>query len=651
MQGMKSGILVSFAVLRITSTMPATPLSPDWLRERRHALLAGVLLSVLYLWLLAFRGYFEISLQTYVGKGTFFKVYWAGADQEYSESRSKRVRIHGGLHHLKLFIGNLGGIHKLRLDPVEYPGEVTILRAALSQTGFQPAELGPGNFDALQPLNQVESLEVRGAGLHVITDGRDGNLEWRVTPRGTGSFPWVHPVNVLLILGGCLFLGRSASTLVERHNYVVACLLAGSVLAGVMAVVSTIHTHPDERVHLEAIKYYADHWLPPSLDSPEIAGSFSDYGKSRLSTYEIFYPLAGYFTRLLAPLKSGDLFNARAFSVLQIVGLLLLVCLRSRFRYFALPLIITPQVWYLYSYPNSDAFALTLSLVAAYQLAVPDSALNRFLSEERPRRFLISLILFGFLAGSLLLAKQNFWFFLLFLFFYLLWRFRQGYYPAPWRTWLRVAMLAGIAVSMYGARMALDYAANGPDPRAKFEQYIEQTALEQYKPSTPLEEKHPFLYLKQRGKELDVVLDLLGWGTITFATAFGSYGYTQYFGSDDYFSAVRWLVSLLLGTMVLFALIKGPPETHTLILLAAVCAGLLMGASIWNSWNENFQPQGRYMAPILPMISVVYFHLRQYVSHRLIAALALALFALGAYSFIFIGLGQIAKTSFYTAVG
>jgi hypothetical protein len=399
------------------------------------------------------------------------------------------------------------------------------------------------------------------------------------------------------------------------------------------------------------VKYYSEHWLPPSLDSPEIAHSFSDYGKSRLSTYEMYYPMAGYFTRLLAPFKSSDLVNARAFSVLQIFGLLLMVCLRSRFRYFALPLILSPQVWYLYSYPNSDAFALTLSLIAAYQLAVPDSALNRFLSEVRPKRFLLGLILFGFLAGSLLLAKQNFWFVLLFFFLYVLWRIRQGYYPDIARVWIRIAMLACIAVVMYGARVGLDYAANGPDPKAKFDQYLEQTALEQYKPSTPLEDKHIFLYLKQRGNELDVVLQPLGWGSITFGTAFGAYGYTQYFGSDGYFTAVRWLATLLLLTIVLSALIRGPRETHTLILLAAFCATLLIGASIWSSWVEDFQPQGRYLAPILPMLSIVYFHLRQYMPHRLVAALAISLFALGFYSFVFIGLVQIAKTSFYTAAG
>ena len=217
--------------------------------------------------------------------------------------------------------------------------------------------------------------------------------------------------------------------------------------------------------------------------------------------------------------------------------------------------------------------------------------------------------------------------------------------------WIRVLMIATIAVSMYGVRTGLDYAANGPDPKAKFNQYIEKMAKEEFKPSTPLEKKHVYLYLKDRGKELDVVLQFLNWGPITFATAFGSYGYTQYFGSDTYFAVMKTLVAMLLGAIIFFALIKGPPEVHGLILIAGTCAGLLVAASIWSSWTENFQAQGRYMAPLIPILSVVYYHSRHYVNHKVISSIALALFAMSFYSFVFIGLVQIAKTSFYTGVG
>lgn len=631
--------------------MNPPPLSIEWLRERRIALAMGIVFAALYFHLFAFKSYFEIELQTFVGKGTFFKIYWADADQDYTESKSKRLRIRGGNYKIKLFLGNLGNIGKLRIDPVEYVGEAKIKSISLSQKGYDSIQLAGNQLNRVLPLNQIESVELEADGLHIISSGKDGNLELQIFPNPSGGFQWIHPINALIIILGCVALRRPVTLLQQEHRYVMIGLTIALVLAATMASITTIHVHPDERVHLEAVNYYSKHALPPSLDSPEIADSFSDYGKSRLSTYEIYYPLAGYFTRLLEPIKSPALLNARVFSVCLLLGLLLLSYARSKFRYFALPLILSPQIWYFFSYPNSDGFALAVSLIAAYQIAVSDSLLNRFLSKQKPQFYALSLLGFGGLAGVLLLTKLNFYFFLLFLFLYLLWRLTHGFYPSPGRLWTRVLMIGVIAVSMYGVRIGLDYAANGPDPKAKFNHYLEKTAKEEFKPSTPLEKKHVYLYLKDRGTELDVVLQFLNWGPITFATAFGSYGYTQYFGSDTYFAVMKTLVAMLLGAIIFFALTKGPPELHGLILIAGLCAGLLITASIWSSWTEDFQAQGRYMAPLIPIFSVVYYHARHFVNYKVISSIALALFVMSVYSFVFIGLAQIAKTSFYTGVG
>ncbi|MEJ2176838.1 MAG: hypothetical protein P8Y12_02540 [Gammaproteobacteria bacterium] len=631
--------------------MNSPPLSIEWLRERRIALAMGVVLAVLYLLLFAFKSYFEIELQTFAGKGTFFKVYWADADQDYTESKSKRLRIRGGNYNIKLFLGNLGNIGKLRIDPIEYVGEAKIKSISLSQKGYDSIRLAGNQLNRVLPLNQIESVKLETDGLRITSSGKDGNLELQIFPNPSGGFQWIHLINALIIVLGCVALRRPVALLQQQHRYVMVGLTVALALAAVMASITTIHVHPDERVHLEAVNYYSKHALPPSLDSPEIVNSFSDYGKSRLSTYEIYYPLAGYFSRLLGPIKSPELLNARAFSVCLLLGLLLLSFARSKFRYFALPLIISPQIWYLFSYPNSDSFALAACLIAAYQIAVSDSLLNRFLSEHRPNNYVLSLLGFGGLAGVLLLTKLNFYFFLLFLFLYLLWRQTNGFYPRPGRMWIRVLMLGVIAASMYGTRIGLDYAANGPDPKAKFNEYLELTAKDEFKPSTPLEKKHVYLYLKQRGNELDVVLQFLNWGSITFATAFGSYGYTQYFGSDTYFAVMKALVLLLLGAIVFYALVKGPPELHGLILIAGLCASLLISASIWSSWTENFQAQGRYMAPLIPILAVVYYHARHFVNYKVVSSIALALFVMSVYSFVFIGLVHIAKTSFYTGVG
>jgi len=359
----------------------------------------------------------------------------------------------------------------------------------------------------------------------------------------------------------------------------------------------------------------------------------------------LYYPLAGYFTRILEPTRISAVLNARIFGLLFLSAMLALAIARHNFRYFALPLIVSPQIWYLYSYSNSDGFALALGIFAAYQFALSDSALNRFLDDPEPRHYAISLTGFGFLAGALLLSKQNFYFLLLFIFLYVIWRIYNGYYKNPKMLWLRLAMIGIIAISMYGVRYGLDIAANGPDPGAKFQEYIDLMAKDEFNPKSPLEDQHIYLNLRQRGNSLDVVVQNLKWWPVTFATAFGSYGYTQYFGSDTYFNIVKILIGLLGSIIVFYSLVRGSTAIQLLILIAGFSAGLLILASIWSSWAVNFQAQGRYLAPIVPMISIVYYHVEKYINTTIFTTLVLLMFAISVYSFVFFGLGSLVNTS------
>jgi hypothetical protein len=609
-----------------------------------YALLLGILLGIVYINFFAYKAYFEIELGTHSDRATDFKVYWAKTDSDYVRHQSKRIRIGSGFHHIKVYLGDMGDIRKIRIDPLEYAGQADIRRVSISQNGYQTVEIGPQQFSQLQPLNEIESLEIQAGQLKVVTNGIDGNLELRLQPVKTDQPAWILWFNVVLIIGGCLVISATAASLQREHRYVVICLGVALVLATVMASITSVYVHPDERVHFEAIKYYGNHLLPPALDSPDISGSFSEYGKSRLSTYELYYPLSGYFTRILEPLRITPEINARIFGLLLFTTILIFASIRPKFRYFAVPMIVSPQIWYLYSYSNSDGFALALSIFAGYQFAVSGSALNRFLDETRPANYVLSLLGFGLLAGTLLLSKQTFYFFLLFLLLYTAWRTCNGYYKNSKQVWMRLAMIGVIAVSMYGIRYGLDYAANGPDPGAKFQEYIELTAKEEFNPKTPLEDQHIYLNLKQRGTDLDVLLKPLKWGTITFDTAFGAYGYTQYFAPDTYFEIVKILVFLLGATIVFYTLTKGTSSTQLLILLAASSACLLVLASLWMSWTVNFQAQGRYMAPIVPMFSIVYYHVREYLNNAVFITLVLCMFALSVYSFIFYGLGFLVNT-------
>ena len=42
-------------------------------------------------------------------------------------------------------------------------------------------------------------------------------------------------------------------------------------------------------------------------------------------------------------------------------------------------MLLAPQIWYIFSYFNGDAFPLFLATLIGYQTAVPDSLFNRYL--------------------------------------------------------------------------------------------------------------------------------------------------------------------------------------------------------------------------------------------------------------------------------
>jgi hypothetical protein len=103
-------------------------------------------------------------------------------------------------------------------------------------------------------------------------------------------------------------------------------------------------------------------------------------------------------------------------------------------------------------------------------------------------------------------------------------------------------------------------------------------------------------------------------------------------------------IALLFLAALLLAIIQSRSRTNfTLLLLFALCSGGLISASIWISWNMSFQPQGRYLLPILPMFSILYYHVREYALTNLLEWFSIILFLLAVYSFIFVGLANMSS--------
>ncbi len=609
------------------------------------------LLCALYLVFFGFRGFVQLDLELKSPYPSFFKIYWADEGDVFTEQNMRQVRVKPGKSDYRVFLTHLGNVDRLRIDPLEYAGEIDIHGIRISQQGYLDLALDfASGFDALKPINEVERdlKEADQTGLSLIATGGDSQLEWDVETQSTSFVPVLHIVNLFLIIGLVAVLRKPSTLLLENDRFVTASLLVVLLLATAMATITRPYVHPDEGVHYQAVSYYSNHFLPPALDSAEVAHTYSPYGVTRLGNYEIYYQLAGHFSWLLQPFQLSGLINARLFGLFML-GFMLVYCMRTpAFRVFAMPTLISAQTWYLFSYANSDGFALFAAIIASFQAAVPQSALNRFLRDEKVDRYVWSLLALGGLIGVLLLTKSNFYFFLVFLGAYFLWRMACGEFQNQKRFWSRAASLCLVGLALYGVRIALDHAANGPDPSALRTEMAEQHATDLYNPRTPNEKKHLYLYMKDRGFSLERILQKEKWLGKIFLNGFGSYGFTQYFPSGAFFETVKNTGLLLGAFIILGVLITGPPRAHGLILIVLVCAAALISVLLWRSWAISFQAQGRYLAPVLPMLGILFFHVREYLNQKILVSLVVAMFLLGVYSFLFVGLHDIPKLDYFS---
>jgi hypothetical protein len=615
-------------------------------RRSPFAATLGVILCIVYLYFFAYRALVEIELKIDSPYPGYFKIYWAEGDQAYTEKNARRVLITGTRQNYSMFLTNLANVSRLRIDPIEYQGTARLGRLSISQSGYDPVIFDSADELArIKPVQQIHSMRIVDNVLVLETSGEDGQLELAIDPPQASGFPFVHLVNLVLIFVAVLLLSRALGFLFRDDLYVPCSLLVVLILAAIMASLTGLDVHPDEQAHLKAVDYYSKHFLPPAIDSPAAENSFSVYGYSRLYNLELYYQVAGYFGRILSPLRLPAALDSRLFGLFLLAALTIASIKVTGFRVFVLPVLISAQTWYLFSYSNSEGFALFIAVVMSYQVACKESLFNRILSEPTPRHLWLYTAMFGVMAGVLLLLKTNFYFFILFLGMYLIWRIARGDFPNQKQLWQRLIIISIVGATVYGARIGLDIVVNGFDRQAKTEEMAELRAQPLYKPSTPLNEKHLYLYMRDRGVSLDRMIIKDMWGGKSFITAFGAYGFTQYFASPTFYELVRIIGFAILGLMLLGTLIHGPPSTHVLLMMIGICCSLLTVMLLWRSWTISFQPQGRYFAPILPMLGIMYYHIRPYVYDKVVAGLSVCLFLLGVYSFIFIGLLEIGKST------
>jgi len=425
------------------------------------------------------------------------------------------------------------------------------------------------------------------------------------------------------------------------------------ILAATMAFVSKPDAHPDEINHIEAGRYYLKYFDPPKAGDPRTLESLSKYGISYLNQFESVYFVAGNFAKILTVCGVPDYLALRLFN-LTLFGLLVALALRLRgqARIAFLPLFLSPQIWYIFSYFNGDALPLALSFVPVWLVARdffpprpdadPDDAdaddSDPDVAVQPPAWRTWALVLFA--TAAIFTCKMNYYVFLAYLFAF----------PAAiaanrgrWRSAAKIVML-GAVVALLGlaARQEFEHYVNG-DQANTSQMVAEQFAQQDFKPSSQdIGVAHFGIHMRDMGLSYKDLFAVWDWDIWTFRTSFGTYDYMKIYAPFIYYRYMSWaLIGLTLAVGI--PLLRAGREPALLAGLALFFAVACIFQSTWHSWINDFQAQGRYLFPIAAITGMLLARQRERLVNLFIPACAGAMYALSIYSFVFVGLAEIPK--------
>ena len=361
----------------------------------------------------------QVSLEIEVSQKTFFKIYWADEKQQFSEKKSASQRLDPSQSTYDFSVPGQGGHAWLRFDPIQYSGDAVVKKITISQQGYKTVTV---SLEELQPLNQIGIVTPSAEGLKFSSTGTDPFFLYPLQLEKEVS-QWTDDLFMMALI--CVIvigIAVCCSSLRKNFAFVPVMLAMVLVLIMTMAQFSAENTHPDEYVHLASTSYYKTSWLPPAIEDETIKDTYSVYGMSRLNNGEIYYLLAGKAAVFFEALNVDRLLSLRLFNVSLFSIIVLFTFYSVPARAAALPFLISPQVWYVFSYCTSDAFALFICFLATCELVRPSSFLNKAISAESLVKRILPTVIISLLLGLLFLLKNNYYPFIALLYVCLFWR-------------------------------------------------------------------------------------------------------------------------------------------------------------------------------------------------------------------------------------
>ena len=98
---------------------------------------------------------------------------------------------------------------------------------------------------------------------------------------------------------------------------------------------------------------------------------------------------------------------------------------------------------------------------------------------------------------------------------------------------------------------------------------------------------------------------------------------------------IRWTGVLSLVFVFGSIFLRGTLIDRGLAISVLGLSAMLIGVSLYHSWTADFQAQGRYLFPIIPMLGILLATSYKTVNSSLLTLGVTTMYFLGIYSFIF----------------
>jgi len=383
----------------------------------------------------------------------------------------------------------------------------------------------------------------------------------------------------------------------------IVIILIAITLAVLIAFQTRPDNHPDERFHIDAFRYFEENWWPPEYGSDEIV--YSPYGWSRVYTGEIVYLFYGklgfllkYFLRTVYPKDASTIIYRTINIALFALTLLPIFFMKTRTvkpMVIGLVFVCVPQVIYIYSYANSDAFGVSLS-VFLFLMAIK-------LSEKPLETWKWGeIIVTSLITGLIFTSKRSF-----------LLAFPLPLALIAWKSLISILKERPVTFSWIGTRLiisALIIFAIAAPLKLIYPKILESSSItrnemrdEQGKagfiPSDPSSSNY---LMARKGKTYYHLLFKRPWLKDSAESLYAAFGYWSV-RSPNWTYRVARLIGLLSLFITLFSALAFWNKMHVNLRITLLLSPFLFIANTYASLNNSlyvdYQPQGRYLFPAL----------------------------------------------------